>query len=109
MILECSYLDEPHEHTFPDDWIFAGDNDADPRADPRWRPTTYVYFDQKLRPIWHTQTPLCDHQALDEFTKVTQFGPTFQPMLIEKHEPGKKSIFLPYQYDPATDTISDWR
>ena len=66
-VLECEY-DGP-DHIFPKDWFFGGTDGSDPRADTRWLPTTYQYFDDRLDLIHTTQTPMCDDQAIDEFSK----------------------------------------
>lgn len=60
-------LDYPEygcSHSFPPDWEFGGHLGGDPRADPRWQPSTYEYFDSKLHRIMITQAVLCDHAAL---------------------------------------------
>jgi hypothetical protein len=103
----CSYY-PPHAHEFPDDWIFDGANGQDPRADPRWMPTTYHYFDEKLKLIHITQTPLCDEQAIDEFTKVRNMGPGFRPMYIGARRPGmREPENLPFIYNPSTDEVEE--
>ena len=106
MLLDCGYDDAPHE--FADDWIFGGANESDPRSDPRWMPTTYQYFDDKLMRIHITQTPLCDEQAIDEFTKVASFGPLYNPVWLAVKRHGESEFkMLPVKYDRATDTAKD--
>jgi len=56
-------IDPECRHSLPGDWEFGGATDQDPRADPRWQPITYVYFDKMMRQIWMTQEPMCVHQA----------------------------------------------
>lgn len=104
--LDCGYDDAPHE--FPIDWIFGGANECDPRSDPRWMPTTYQYYDEKLKIIHVTQTPLCDEQAIDEFTKVSTFGRGYNPVWLAVKRPGEeKFAMLPVKYDKTTDTAKD--
>lgn len=106
MVLDCGYDDGPHE--FPADWIFGGANGSDPRSDPRWMPTTYQYYDEKLKIIHVTQTPLCDEQAIDEFTKVTEFGSQYKPVYLAVKRRGETQFeMIPVQYDQATDTAKD--
>ena len=110
MILECKYDTEPghRPHEFPDDWVLGGPLGNDPRADPRWRGTTYSYLDDRLREVHWTQVPLCDDQALDEFTKVANFGPNFNPTYLQCKRPGGEVVVLGWKYDPDTDTLHPW-
>ena len=101
MIIDCGY-DETH--TYPEDWIFGGANGIDPRADPRWQPTTYEYLDAFAQSVHVTQTPLCDEEALDEFTKVSSFG-NLRPVYLQVKRPGEKEHLLPFSYDESTDTV----
>ena len=101
----CEYGGPDHE--FPDDWEFGGANDEHPGADPRYRPTTYVYFDDKIRPIHLTQVPLCDDQAIDEFTFVANISPDFNPVWLQATRPDRKVVMLPIQYDKTTDIATD--
>lgn len=104
--LECPY-EPPHTHSFPDDWELAGPTGLDPRGDRRWRGTTYVYLDRQLRVIHLTQTPLCDDQALDEFTKVAGFGPDYDPVYLQVRRPGERDAeVLDWQYDKTTDNLT---
>lgn len=108
MKIPCRYAYGDHQyHEFPNDWVMAGANGEDPRADPRWKPTTYLYYDWQAQVIWTTQTPLCDEQAIDEFTKIRDMGPSFRPKWIGKYQglPGTVEM-LPYVYDPATDEVT---
>jgi hypothetical protein len=52
------------EHEYPDNWVFGGAIGADPRADPRYLPTTYVFMDRKLQAIHTCCSSLCDHEAI---------------------------------------------
>lgn len=61
IVIEYPHTDCSHE--YPNDWDFGGANGLDPRADPRWMPTTYQYLDKELNEIHITQVPLCDHAA----------------------------------------------
>jgi hypothetical protein len=106
IILECGY-DPPHIHTYSDDWDFGGANGLDPRADIRYRPTTYRYFDARLRVIDLTQVPLCDDQAIDEFTKVAGYGPGFSPVWLQATRPDGTVETIPWLYDKATDTVAE--
>jgi len=100
--IECNY--EPiHEHTYPEDWEWTGANLLDPRADPRWVNTTYVYLDADLHEVWTTQVPLCLDQALDEFTKHKWLGVKYLQRRV-----GRGSMELvPFEYDFATDTVNE--
>ena len=103
--MECAY-EPPHTHQFPDDWEFGGARGMDPRADRRWRPTTYLYLDDHLHVIETTQTPLCDDQALDEFTKVRDYGPGYRPAFLQAKRPDGTLDVLDWQYNPDTDELS---
>lgn len=104
--LDCGYSDGPH--VYPGDWVFGGPYHTAPQADTRWLPTTYQYRDDKLSVIHITQTPLCDEQAIDEFTRVASWGPTLRPKFLEVKRPGEeKFTMLPVEYDVATDTARD--
>jgi hypothetical protein len=100
VIIACPY--EPdHVHEFPEDWVFGGANSLDPRSDPRWEPTTYVYLDSDLREVWTTQVPLCLDQALDEFTKHARLGATF----LQFGSPRGELDLAPWRYDRDSDTV----
>lgn len=103
--IPCRYAFGDHQlHEYPDDWKFGGANGLDPRADPRWLPTTYTYYDFQAVPVWTTQTPLCDEQAVDEFTKIRDRG--LHPKWIGKKTLGDyKTEMLPWVYDEATDEV----
>lgn len=108
MSVPCEYGVEHSEHIFDEDWIFGGANGIDPRADIRWMPTTYQYFDDKLKLLHTTQTPLCDDQAIDEFTVVSTFGPDWNPVWIAVKRQGEEKFqMLPVKYDKATDEVKD--
>jgi hypothetical protein len=51
-------------HEFLDDWTMGGHYGGDVRADPRWKPTTYEFLDEKLARIHIGQGFTCDHEAL---------------------------------------------
>jgi hypothetical protein len=102
-VVICNYTDPPHEHEWPDDWEFGGANGLDPRADPRYRATTYQYFGDDATVLWTTQAPLCDDQAIDEFTKIASMGRSFRPKWIGVKRPGGKLEMLPWVYDIASD------
>lgn len=82
------------EHTFPDDWEFGGAVGGDPRADKRWRPTNYVYFDRTLRPIHYTCVPLCDHAALTVFKGA-----------VQRYRPDSKIFFIQAQRPDGTEEM----
>lgn len=104
--LDCSYDDAPH--TFPDDWIFGGADGCHPAADPRFKPTVYRYFDGQYQLIWSTVVPLCDEEAIDQFTFVASISPGFDPVYLAVLRPGaEKQEMLKVRYDKATDTASD--
>lgn len=105
IVLEC-HFEPPHEHRFPSDWQFGGANDLDPRADPRWKPTVYEYFDEGLHSIHRTVAPLCDDEAIDNFTRVAGWGPTFRPVYLSAQHPGEvKPSMLPWKYSKETDMV----
>ena len=101
IVQECGY-EPPHQHEFPDDWTFGGADGEDPRADVRWTPTTYVYLNDHFDEVWRTQTPLCDDEALDEFTKHAALGATY----LQARQPDGELVLLDWQYDPKTDVLS---
>lgn len=101
----CGYGCEAHY--FPLGWTFGGANSSDPRADPRWKPTTYEYYDDRLAIIHVTQSPLCDEQAIDEFTIVAGYGRGFNPVRLSARRPDGKIEMLRVEYDKATDTAVD--
>jgi hypothetical protein len=103
VIQDCTF-DIPHCHEYPDDWEFGGPAGTDPRADPRWRGSTYTYLDATLHQIHLTQAPLCDSQALDEFTLVASWG--LQPVYLQVKRPSGEVIVLPWQYNEKTDEMS---
>ena len=101
--IECSF-EPPHTHEYPDDWIFGGATGDDPRADRRWHPTTYEYYNDRLERIAVTQVPLCDDEALDYFTKVGEWGKNFNPVWLWAVRPEGITV-LPFTYDKSTDTV----
>lgn len=104
IVIECPF-EPPHTHEYPDDWMMGGASGLDPRADPRWRPTTYEYYDDKLQRIAVTQTPLCDDEALDHCTAIAGRGPDWNPVWVRAIRPGDHAEMLPWTYDKATDTL----
>ena len=104
--IPCEYGVDHEYHEFPDDWQFGGARGTHPGADPRYKPTTYEYFDEKLQRVELTQTPLCDDQALDEFTKVANRSPKHKPHIVMAIRPSGKPELLPWEYDKATDELS---
>lgn len=105
-VTECEY--GCRGHIFPVGWILGGPDLSDPRADPRWMPTTYTYYNDKLEVLHVTQTPLCDDQAIDEFTEVSGYGSGYKPVWIAARRPGEEKVaMLPVKYDSVTDTATD--
>lgn len=103
--IECNYTDPAHVHEYPDDWVFGGTDGLHPGADPRYKPNNYEYYDEKLTIIHTTSVPLCDEQALDEFTKVAGYGPGFRPKWLSVRRPDGKIEMLPWTYNKDTDTL----
>lgn len=103
-VISCPY-DPPHTHEFPHDWIWSGPDGLDPRGDPRWQPTTYTYYDDQIRVVHMTQVPLCDDQAIDEFTHVANFGPGYRPKWLYAKRPDGTVEPLPVTYDVDTDEV----
>lgn len=101
IVKECRY-EPPHQHRWPDDWTFGGANGEDPRADPRWTPTTYLYLDDHFNVVWTTQVPLCDDQAIEEFTKHADIGAKY----LQVKRPGLDAELLDWEYDARSDTAS---
>lgn len=102
IIKECRH-EPPHTHEWPDDWTFGGANGQDPRADPRFRPTTYHYLDDHFNTAWVTQAPLCDDQAIDEFTKFA----TGTVMYLQVQRPDEEAVLLDWQYDVRNDLVTE--
>jgi hypothetical protein len=103
----CKY-DPPHEHQYLDGWDFGGASGEDPRNDSRWKPSTYRYYDANLKQIYLTQTPICDDQAIDEFSKVVSFGSKYNPVYISVVRPGEtEPSILPWKYDKKTDEVEE--
>lgn len=100
IVRECRY-EPPHTHEFPDDWVFAGANGQDPRADVRWRPTTYHYLDDHFNIVWSTQAPLCLDQAIDEFTRWA----TGTVMYLQVQRHGGEPELTDWQYLVADDLV----
>ena len=98
---------EEHWHSFPNDWEFGGPNGTDPRADRRWKQTTYQYYDSSARVIHTTQIPLCDDQAVDEFTKVANYGAKFDPKWVSARRSDGVVQMLPWVYDKTTDEVTE--
>lgn len=101
IVKECRY-DPPHTHEYPDDWEFGGANGGDPRADPRWQPTTYVYLDDHLTVVHTTQAPTCLDEALDQFTLYREDRATY----LQQADGDGGLRLVDFRYDPDTDVVS---
>lgn len=106
-VIECYYLEEPHTHEFPDDWKFGGADGLHPGADPRYLPTVYEYYNDRADIIWTTSVPLCDYQAIDEFTLVGEMGKNYNPVWVSAKRPDGSLEMLHWVYNKATDTVSE--
>lgn len=94
------------EHEYPDDWNF-GPNHNDPRYDWRYEPTSYIYLDADMKGGWQTSAPLCDDEALDDFTKVqlaANYDPPLKWLMARRPGEGKPKI-VPFYYSMEDDTI----
>ena len=104
IVLACRFDDiEGHTpHEFPDDWEFGGARNQDPRSDARWRATQYEYLDDHFNVVWTTVTPLCDDEAIDEFTKHAILGVKY----LQVRRPGEdKFTLLDWQYQADDDLV----
>lgn len=105
IVRQCQFAPSNY-HCWPEDWIFGGPDGEDPRADPRWHPTTYEYWDGKLEICWRTQTPLCDDEALDHCTWVASLGKSFNPVWIIAIRYNGLPQKLPWEYNKETDELT---
>lgn len=106
IVKDCKFF-PGSQHTHPDDWIFGGADGDDPRADPRFEPNNYTFYDENVQPIWTTSTPICDDEAIDMFTWVASLGNNFNPhWLSVRRKDGKEEMF-PLTYDKSTDTVTE--
>lgn len=103
LILECPY---GPDHEFPDDWIFGGADGCHPGADPRYKPSNYEYYDGNVVILHVTSVPICDDEAIDNFTWVANLGPSFDPKWLSVRRPDGTTKMLA-TYDKATDTATD--
>lgn len=94
-------VEPAHTHEFSDDWIFAGPRGTDWRADPRWKPSVYIYLDDHLNEVWRTSEPKCLDAALDKFSQHATVGAAY---LQYSPERGELQV-APWKYDAATDTL----
>ncbi len=106
IVIECEYGGEPHR--YPSDWKFGGADGKHPGADERYQPISYWYFDDQLVPVHVTSAPLCDDQAIDEFTQVADMFPNHSPKWLAKRntETHKLDMFK-LSYDRTTDTVTE--
>jgi hypothetical protein len=106
LIQTCPY-EPPHVHKFPKDWQFGGPAGTDPRADPRWSPDSFQYFDAGLRLLHTTTVPFCDDEAIDYFTSVAAFGPGYHPVYIGVVRAGTRDLkLLPWVYNEQEDLVT---
>lgn len=109
VVKQCPY-EPPHIHEYPQDWEFGGPNGTDPRVDRRWLPerrTTYTYISDRFEQLHTSQNLICDDEALDYFTTVAAWGPSFHPKYVMAKRPDGTVVTLPFEYDEATDTVYD--
>jgi hypothetical protein len=103
IVIECSAAGELHYHEYPEDWEFGGASGLHPGVDSRFRPSNYEYLDRMFRSVHVTSVPLCDNQALDEFTKVAGWG--LRPVLLKVRRPDGAEELLPFWYDSTSDEL----
>lgn len=102
--VDCKY-GEPHK--YPSDWKFGGADGKHPGADSRWSPTVYIYWSEDFDQIFVTSSPVCDDQAIDEFTKIAEIFPNEKPKYLSARRPGGKEEMLTLTYDRATDEVAE--
>jgi len=106
IVIECPF-EPPHTHEYPDDWNFGGADGMDPRADPRFFPESYQYYDDRLTVLTTTSQFKCDDEAIDAFTWVANFGPDFNPKYIAKRARHTRNFeMMPWQYDKKEDLVT---
>lgn len=67
---------------------------------------TYEYIDSSFEVLHVTQVPLSDQDALNRFSEVAQYGPTYDPIMLRvKRIDGTEEV-LPWRYDKATDELT---
>lgn len=98
--MKCD-VEPEHFHEFPDDWIFAGPRGTDWRADPRWKPSVYIYLDENLRTVWQTSEPRCLDDAINKFSAHRAYNPAYLQCAPER---GNLEL-VPFKYDAKTDTV----
>ena len=109
LVQECPHEPE-HAHEYPSDWFFGGPEGTDPRADPRFRPDTYVYLDGSLHVVHTTSSFVCDDEAIDEFTTVAGWKSGFAPVYLQVRRAGSSALdTIPWTYDRATDMVLPWK
>lgn len=65
----------------------------------------YIYYDADTSELWRTVTPLCDDQALDEFTQVATIKGS-NPRWCSVKRPDGSTEMLPWLYDAAKDLLT---
>jgi hypothetical protein len=109
LVQTCPYEPE-HTHEYPADWHFGGPDGTDPRADPRFRPSTYVYLNASLHVIHTTSSYVCDDEAIDEFTTVAGWRHGFNPVYLQVRRPDSSAMeIIPWQYVKETDTVTPFK
>lgn len=101
----CNYTDPPHVHQYPDDWKFGGADGLHPGADPRWKSSTYTYFNGNFQPIYVTQVPQCEDEAIDHFTFVRNIGSSYRPVYLQVKRSGAQPEMMRWVYDCDTDEV----
>ena len=103
VVLEDDELDCIHE--YPIDWRFGGADECDPRADERFMPASYAYYDENLDQVWITSSFVCEEAALDAFTFVRDTLKC-RPKYIMTRRPGESvHTIMPWVYSPETDEV----
>lgn len=82
------------EHEYPDDWTFGGAKGGDPRADQRFQPTTYIFMNRMLAPIYIGSDPLCDHEAIHS-----------KRLRVDSYHTGSKVFYIKAQRPDGSEEI----
>lgn len=105
--LICPWDENCVQHTYPADWKFSGASGTDARADSRFMPDVYTYYDAEMHELYITTSLLCDEHALDYFTNVATWGRDWSPVYVTVRRHGERDERpLPWSYDKATDVLT---